>query len=130
MVPSMTSDDEVARLREENAHLRTLLERSSPDHRPVVAIGSDTDQRSSVVATGEVVSQGDVSLQWDGHGHRLTKEQVARYSRQIILPSFGVQGNLPLKWPVPSLGGRAVSNTPECTPPDRQLLLCHTPRRG
>ena len=27
---------------------------------------------------------------WDVSGHGLTKEQVERYSRQIILPSFGV----------------------------------------
>jgi len=34
------------------------------------------------------------SSPWDGRGHRLNKEQVERYSRQIILPSFGVQGAL------------------------------------
>lgn len=27
---------------------------------------------------------------WDGVGHGLTKHQVSRYSRQIVLPSFGV----------------------------------------
>ena len=27
---------------------------------------------------------------WDGSDHGLSKEQIARYSRQIILPSFGV----------------------------------------
>jgi hypothetical protein len=30
---------------------------------------------------------------WNGVEHGLSKEKIARYSRQIILPSFGVQGD-------------------------------------
>jgi predicted metal-binding protein len=29
---------------------------------------------------------------WESDGHGLTKEQIERYSRQLLLPSFGVKG--------------------------------------
>ena len=31
-------------------------------------------------------------LQWEAGPHRLTSDQIGRYSRQLLLPSFGVQG--------------------------------------
>ena len=92
--PSMTSDDEVHRLREENAHLRALLEQSSsPDHCITVAgVGVSTSEMSFAGSPAQPASQDDAHLGWEGTEHQLTKEQVVRYSRQIILPSFGAQG--------------------------------------
>lgn len=39
---------------------------------------------------GVSLLHGGSGSAWDVSGHGLTKEQVERYSRQIILPSFGV----------------------------------------
>ena len=90
----MTSSDEVKRLREENAHLRALLERSPPDRRPVGAgISPPGESHGSCARTSpQTAGQGAADLHWEGTEHQLTKDQVVRYSRQVILPSFGAQG--------------------------------------
>lgn len=31
-------------------------------------------------------------LRWEAGPHSLTSDQIGRYSRQLLLPSFGVQG--------------------------------------
>lgn len=90
----MTSDDEVLRLRKENAHLRALLERSSPDHTSIPAgvSGSSKPYESCSRTSTQTVGQDDTRVSWEGIEHQLTKEQVVRYSRQVILPSFGARG--------------------------------------
>ena len=39
--------------------------------------------------------QASVPLQWRSAPHGLSQEQVGRYSRQLMLPSFGVEGAPP-----------------------------------
>ena len=96
-VLSMTPDDEILRLRKENAHLRALLERSFPDQNPNPARGRSLGEpyESCSQNSAQTAGQGDARLNWEGTEHELTKEQVVRYSRQIILPSFGAQGLSP-----------------------------------
>lgn len=55
----------------------------------------ENDQLRSYLASIEAKKNEDCGTfdntpGWDGTGHGLTKHQVARYSRQIVLPSFGV----------------------------------------
>lgn len=47
-------------------------------------------QYSNHMARDTGVSSHHRSGTWDASGHGLSKGQVERYSRQIILPSFGV----------------------------------------
>lgn len=47
------------------------------------------------VAQEEAGSRGAGPVGWQGGGHSLSKKQVERYSRQLILPSFGVAGVTP-----------------------------------
>ena len=49
-------------------------------------------QKSIAESPAQPASQKDNHLGWEGTEHQLTKEQVVRYSRQIILPSFGARG--------------------------------------
>ena len=38
-------------------------------------------------------------VQWEAGTHSLSSDQIGRYSRQLLLSSFGVQGKLPaLPW--------------------------------
>ena len=74
---------EIDRLREENARLKAYIN-SITTSPCILENGSSSDLPTTTTASLENL--------WDGVGHGLSKEQVARYSRQIILPSFGVQG--------------------------------------
>ena len=40
------------------------------------------------------LSSDSESLRWEAGPHSLTSDQVGRYSRQLLLPSFGIQGKL------------------------------------
>jgi len=81
---------EVARLRAEVASLRAQL-RAALDARPPVAqqegalpaLDRDGSARPEP-ETGAAV--------WRGEPHGLTKDQVERYSRQLVLSEFGVAG--------------------------------------
>lgn len=76
------SADQLRRLQEENARLKAYIAQIS--HR-------DANETSQHIPSAEE----DVGLSgraWDGAGHGLTAAEVARYSRQIVLPSFGIQG--------------------------------------
>ncbi len=90
----MTEGGELQRLREENAHLRALLEQSTSNHKSASHGVVDAKESHKSSACERAMNDGDGTqpLGWEGNGHKLTKEQVARYSRQIILPSFGAQG--------------------------------------
>lgn len=76
-------DDELEHLRAENEALKVEVQRLRQA------------QSSSVP---EPRSQNDLDTpsthSWDGLGHGLSRDDIARYSRQIILPSFGAQGAL------------------------------------
>ena len=91
----MSREDELLRLRTENDYLRSLLMQhkghidASPAAVSVVteACGPRRDEQqagSSLNGTGR--------FSWDDNGHNLNKDQIARYSRQIIMPSFGAEG--------------------------------------
>ena len=73
MEASGAHEDELARLRHENAQLRAALARAQ------------ASQPSTSIETRS-------SHEWDEFGHGLRAEEISRYSRQIILPSFGVMG--------------------------------------
>lgn len=53
---------------------------------------SDSESGQGNPAQKEAGSRGAGPVGWQGVGHSLSKEQVERYSRQLILPSFGVAG--------------------------------------
>ena len=93
---NMNTEDELVRLRQENAHLRALLERSGSGRNTMSSNDSDQHGHHTCPASAEhqagVERSSSAQLGWEGNGHELTKEQIGRYSRQIILPSFGAQG--------------------------------------
>ena len=75
---------ELDQLRAENVRLKAY-------------IGNLTSPLAENTANGTSSASSEacpvVASPWDGVGHGLNREQVGRYSRQIILPSFGVEGN-------------------------------------
>lgn len=64
-------DGEIESLRRENGVLRSRL--------------------AQVTATSPLSSDAEC-LRWEAGPHTLTTDQIGRYSRQLLLPSFGVQG--------------------------------------
>ena len=86
--PRMAS---VAELQAENARLRSEIERLK------AAAGGAQQQTAAAAAApnGSAATTGSnaaaAPASWDGLGHGLSAAQVARYSRQIVLHSFGVQ---------------------------------------
>lgn len=64
-------DSEIESLRRENEVLRSRL--------------------AQVTAT-RPLSSDEECLRWEAGSHTLTTDQIGRYSRQLLLPSFGVQG--------------------------------------
>jgi hypothetical protein len=72
---------ELDRLREENANLRAHL-----DQLRVSAASNGTHEAAAEACPARPHAT------WDGTQHGLTKEQIGRYSRQLILHNFGVHG--------------------------------------
>lgn len=90
---SGSHEEELARLRAQNAALQRECDRLNS------RFGAPAEQGPLQAAAGggAVASDGEATAvaspaSWDGLGHGLTKDQIARYSRQIVLHSFGVQG--------------------------------------
>lgn len=98
----MTTEAEVLRLREENAHLRSLLEQSTVAQTAASAgVNGDNEPKtctSSAQHRTEHERSSGSKFGWEGDGHDMTKEQIARYSRQIILPAYGTQGGATSLW--------------------------------
>ncbi|KAI3437915.1 hypothetical protein D9Q98_000360 [Chlorella vulgaris] len=81
----MSAEDELSRLRAQNSQLQRELDRLT---------GSGPLQQSAPDAANGAAAAATPS--WDGLQHGLNKEQIARYSRQIVLHSFGVQAQAKL----------------------------------
>lgn len=73
---------ELDQLRAENARLKAYIGNITTPTPENGANGASSSPDACPVAPSP----------WDGVGHGLSKDQVGRYSRQIILPSFGVEG--------------------------------------
>lgn len=71
----MSAHQRVERLEAEVARLKQQIEKLKLDKKDA------TDPNNGVCTDRD----------WDGIRHALTGDQVQRYSRQIILPSFGVE---------------------------------------
>jgi adenylyltransferase and sulfurtransferase len=80
----MTDISELDQLRAENARLKAYINSLSTTSNETESNG--THQASEPSSTSEI----NRPHLWDGVGHGLNREQVGRYSRQIILPHFGV----------------------------------------
>ena len=82
---------ELERLRAENAHLRELL---STTQLQEPAEGADNRAAPGALPDqpGQACSSRGPVIGWEAGGHDLSAEQISRYSRQLILPSFGVAG--------------------------------------
>ncbi|PRW57410.1 Adenylyltransferase and sulfurtransferase MOCS3 [Chlorella sorokiniana] len=82
----MSSSEELQRLRAENEALRAELAALKRSQQPPAA---------QAPAAAPAANGGGAACPafapWDGMHHGLDKEQISRYSRQIILHSFGVQ---------------------------------------
>lgn len=92
-------EQEVERLRAENAQLQAELDAlrasqagSLPQTTPPAAAATQEDPPAAA-ANGAACCPpaAPAASDWDGLQHGLDKDQIARYSRQIILHSFGVQ---------------------------------------
>lgn len=83
----MSGSEELQRLRVENEALRAELDALKRSQQPPAA---------QAPAAAPAANGGGAACpafaSWDGMHHGLDKEQISRYSRQIILHSFGVQG--------------------------------------
>lgn len=83
----MSSEEELERLRAENAALRAELEVLRCSQQPPAA-----QAPAAANGSGGGAACPAAFAPWDGLQHGLDKDQIARYSRQIILHRFGVQG--------------------------------------
>ena len=91
----MSREDELLRLRTEIDYLRSLLLRHNEhtDASPAaVSVVTDACAPRRVEQQADSSLNGTGRFSWDKNGHNLNKDQIARYSRQIIMPSFGAQG--------------------------------------
>ncbi len=79
---------EVARLRAEVASLRAQL-RAALDARPPAA---QQERACPAPDHDNSASPEPGAAVWRGDPHGLTKDQVERYSRQLVLSEFGVAG--------------------------------------
>ena len=84
--------EELERLRAENAHLRSLLRSrgGQQDNHAERATGSSSGTNDECGASPSANQSSP--LGWECGAHDLTREQITRYSRQLILPAFGVAG--------------------------------------
>ena len=90
-----TTSDLVAenkRLRQEISLLKQKLERLQD---PLSAEEPFLNAQSHPISTCTEPSATHTSVPWQGNGHNLSKDNVERYSRQILLSCMGVQGRLP-----------------------------------
>jgi hypothetical protein len=92
--------EENARLHSEMEDLRLKISEltSTPGrttHHPTQAF--PTRNAKSFKSSKETIGE-QMDVPWEGVDHTLTKEQIERYSRQILLPSFGVKGTLLLHY--------------------------------
>lgn len=86
-------EEEAHLLKDQNAQLQAELERLKLATAGNVQQGSTHEQAAeagAAAANGAACPRGACPT-WDGLHHGLDKGQIARYSRQIILHSFGVQ---------------------------------------
>lgn len=91
---------ELERLRAQNAQLqaelRALRASQTGASPPAVEQLAPPPEQPPLAANGNACSHPAmaraVAHSWDGLKHGLDKDQIARYSRQIVLHSFGVQG--------------------------------------
>ena len=81
--------DRMDELQKENARLKAYIRRLEAQN------GGAPQQQPGRPHSPAVVAPS--GREWDGAGHGLSADQVGRYSRQIILPSFGVQGEKELR---------------------------------
>ena len=74
----------------ENAKLRNQVKQLQPalQRAALLQPGSQSAAASDTASTASSLAGRN------GSNHDLTKEQIARYSRQLLLPSFGPQGVL------------------------------------
>lgn len=92
-------ESEIYRLKAENDHLRKLL--GVVDSQPDAVSLTQTDGTKSAVPTSGLDNPAACSTcpprkhTWEASSHDLSREQVLRYSRQLILPAFGPAGKLP-----------------------------------
>ena len=85
----MSGEKELGQLREQNARLQAEVERLK-----AAVAGPGQQGAQAAAANGAAAPDGAAGSfpAWDGLRHGLSKDQIARYSRQIVLHSFGVQG--------------------------------------
>lgn len=76
---------ELEQLRAENARLQAEIKRLNRGN----GSGGEAGPPSANAAASAAAPS---AREWDGEGHGLSRDQVARYSRQILLHSFGVHG--------------------------------------
>ncbi|KAL4451956.1 hypothetical protein ABPG75_007618 [Micractinium tetrahymenae] len=94
--PPGALEQELERLRAQNAQLQAELDAvrgvqagAAP---PVAAAAAAQEEPPAGAANGAACCRPVAAARdWDGLQHGLDKDQIARYSRQIILHSFGVQ---------------------------------------
>ncbi|EFN55933.1 hypothetical protein CHLNCDRAFT_22673 [Chlorella variabilis] len=84
----MSGEKELGQLREQNARLQAEVERLK-----AAVAGPGQQGAQAAAANGAAAPDGAAGSfpAWDGLRHGLSKDQIARYSRQIVLHSFGVQ---------------------------------------
>ncbi len=112
-----SNEDRVLQLEQENEKLRGELERLRLSQRSAVtvpAVVADSKARGPPTSSS--------SASWDGAAHSLTKHQVERYSRQVLLGSFGPHGE------VGGLGWhRDFASLPACLSVCLRVAAAHTP---
>jgi hypothetical protein len=87
--------EELERLRAENAHLRALLSRQAEQlntGQPAAADSILCGLADTAPGRGEQPCGRAGAIGWEAGPHDLSAKQIERYSRQLILPSFGVAG--------------------------------------
>lgn len=72
-----------------------VLERQRSDYDN--AVKEAEDQLEALRQRCEQLGTGSTTKETNGDSGKLSNEEIARYSRQIILPNFGVSGQLKLK---------------------------------
>ena len=87
-LPLPGAQEELQRLRQQNAHLQAELDRLK-----LAAAGLGHQEAPQPPLPPAAATAAAAGLPaWDGLQHGLSRDQIARYSRQIVLHSFGVQG--------------------------------------